>query len=919
MKVNILLSVIIVLVVFNACGSGGSENKEVSNSFSKLYDGEVIGISYENLTSGEKGKTDRKGFPYKFGDEVKFFVGSLTLGSTKVNSNKVFLPKLFGLNDENISDERVIKVATLLQALDSDKNDDIITIDENKIPQKIKNINKNITQIKINQDILGLNLPSKEEVLKELQKTLKEYFTKEESKVSPEEKKEENKVNSEEPKVEEKKEENKVSPEKPKAEENLTPQKEDNKEEQKDNNTKEDEANTENPESEDSSTENPQKEQQAFAQTHTLKLIKNKDELFTLLNSEDFKSNNDLNKIKRDYPYNGYTFNTYELEEQLDKTKVDELKLDMGEEIPFRLVDENHQEVTEVKYYLLMRYPLDKIFTQEQTQTDSLSPMIIKDKKIIVKSKSTLQYPDYDHSGEIIALYTKNGKQYLNRIAYTIKTEEQTKITKLQKQADDEIKQILAPAINLSDVDKATYIFDYLAKNIKYNLNSAWTPQVYSTILKQEAVCWGYATAYTHLAKKLGLNVQTKIGSVTFTDIKHAWNMIELNDKWYYLDSTWASTDNGIEFERRKNDENFKANHKYLLLNTKQIQQEHITSSWDDDKAMGEEYLFYDYKQNSMFIENEQDLEKAINIIKDNLLDGGAENNIDLIVSKNISQLTIKNTIKNHFPDTYNNGRIASTLSSANIDEGNTSYTLSTDYYKYNNVYYVFGDIYQKVNPTITAKNGESLTRTLEITLDKAVDLKLHNIKIKNANKKELKKLSDTQYELIIENLATNEVELTITKTGYTFDKQKVQVNFTRANKPNTYIVGVSSESFIFKNVKEGDMYNLGDGKWKAAKNDEIIKTRATFILVKNKTQGKADSLHQEINLIRQDVIPSYITVDEKMVKNLSSRMEYKEQNSDKWLSIYEDTIKLPSGIYEFRFKARIGVYASDIKTITIP
>ncbi len=225
MKANILLSSL-ALVLLSACGgSGGKDGTSLDNNrYSKLYDSEVIGVGYENLTSGKKGKTNEKGFPYKLGDEVRFFVGSLTLGSTKVTSDKVFLPKLFGLDEENIKDEEVIKVARLLQALDSDKTDKIITINEDKIPQKIKNINTDITKIEVNKDVLDLDLPRKEEALKELQETLEKHFTKKENKVIPEkpkaeEKKEENKVVPEEPKAEEKKEENKVIPEEPKAEE----------------------------------------------------------------------------------------------------------------------------------------------------------------------------------------------------------------------------------------------------------------------------------------------------------------------------------------------------------------------------------------------------------------------------------------------------------------------------------------------------------------------------------------------------------------------------------------------------------------------------------------------------------------------------------------------------------------------------
>ena len=68
---------------------------------------------------------------------------------------------------------------------------------------------------------------------------------------------------------------------------------------------------------------------------------------------------------------------------------------------------------------------------------------------------------------------------------------------------------------------------------------------VYGILVKHKGVCAGYAVAFTYLMHKIGIecvyvNGKTRAeGSKRFTE-NHAWNLINLENDYYYVDVTWG-------------------------------------------------------------------------------------------------------------------------------------------------------------------------------------------------------------------------------------------------------------------------------------------------------------------------------------------------------------------------------------------
>lgn len=94
-----------------------------------------------------------------------------------------------------------------------------------------------------------------------------------------------------------------------------------------------------------------------------------------------------------------------------------------------------------------------------------------------------------------------------------------------------------------SDFEKVRAIYTYLTDNVTYdytNLNNdsyMLKYTAYAAAVNGTAVCQGYAVLFYRLALECGIDARVIDGSSRGGG--HAWNIVELNDKYYLLDSTW--------------------------------------------------------------------------------------------------------------------------------------------------------------------------------------------------------------------------------------------------------------------------------------------------------------------------------------------------------------------------------------------
>lgn len=108
---------------------------------------------------------------------------------------------------------------------------------------------------------------------------------------------------------------------------------------------------------------------------------------------------------------------------------------------------------------------------------------------------------------------------------------------------DEEKLQIILTSIaeataSFSEQEKIKYIYDYIKDNAEYTQYDEYTSTVIGTLLNGTAICEGYSVTFKYLCDYLGIDCIV----VTSDEMDHAWNMVEVDGEWYYVDVTWADT-----------------------------------------------------------------------------------------------------------------------------------------------------------------------------------------------------------------------------------------------------------------------------------------------------------------------------------------------------------------------------------------
>lgn len=96
---------------------------------------------------------------------------------------------------------------------------------------------------------------------------------------------------------------------------------------------------------------------------------------------------------------------------------------------------------------------------------------------------------------------------------------------------------------NANDYDKLKLIYQYVIDKCSYLDNAKDNQHITSSLINGPTVCSGYVKAIQYLCNALNINsayiIGEEVGANENEDL-HAWNMINLEDDYYYLDATWG-------------------------------------------------------------------------------------------------------------------------------------------------------------------------------------------------------------------------------------------------------------------------------------------------------------------------------------------------------------------------------------------
>lgn len=118
---------------------------------------------------------------------------------------------------------------------------------------------------------------------------------------------------------------------------------------------------------------------------------------------------------------------------------------------------------------------------------------------------------------------------------------------KMIEQTDAKVEEILSKIIkpNYNDFDKVKAVHDYLVLNVEYDLDvynninkDPMSYTIYGTVFNGIATCDGYARTVKSMLSKLGIESHYVTGYVENGGY-HAWNLVKVDNPYYYLDATW--------------------------------------------------------------------------------------------------------------------------------------------------------------------------------------------------------------------------------------------------------------------------------------------------------------------------------------------------------------------------------------------
>lgn len=140
------------------------------------------------------------------------------------------------------------------------------------------------------------------------------------------------------------------------------------------------------------------------------------------------------------------------------------------------------------------------------------------------------------HNREEVYTTSYKGTDYCRfSPGYTYTEQEISEIMTEMQNAVNEVNAKITQ--NASDYDKVKMIYTYLIDHTEYEASDD-DQNIAGVFWKKKAVCAGYARAVQYLLEQLGIPCIYVEGSARDSDEGHAWNIVKINEQYYYVDAT---------------------------------------------------------------------------------------------------------------------------------------------------------------------------------------------------------------------------------------------------------------------------------------------------------------------------------------------------------------------------------------------
>lgn len=250
----------------------------------------------------------------------------------------------------------------------------------------------------------------------------------------------------------------------------------------------------------------------------------------------------------------------------------------------------------------------------EQQEVEIKITSLSEDRLIIVFNMVMIDHPEYfwiEGEFQYTTVEELNGNAKVATQIMPVYTVEKEQVEKLKPQIEKQAEEWIATIdVSADTYEKIKSVYELLIREVEYDEFSSYNQTIQSVFLERKTVCMGYAKATQYLLNKMGVFCTLVTGNILNEDYSsHAWNLVQIGENYYYVDTTWGSPGYNAQGDRAN-----AISYSYLCCSEKTISATHKANEDISLPFCTDESYNY-YRKKGCWYEN-YDKERIFEVLK---------------------------------------------------------------------------------------------------------------------------------------------------------------------------------------------------------------------------------------------------------------------------------------------------------------